>query len=118
MAALIRHRQIVANPPSPSERVLKVDPHQEVEDVVKKLHDVDWVEINFPKFGDGRGFSIARLLRSRYGYAGELRAVGHVVRDHLQPLEAVGFDAFLLKDGEDAEAALAALGDFPIFRPR
>lgn len=117
MAALIRNRQLVANPLSRSERVLKVDPHQEVEEVAKRLQDIDRVEINFPKFGDGRGFSIARLLRSRYGYRGELRAVGHIVRDHLQPLEAVGFDSFLLKDGEDAEAALAAFTAFQLFTP-
>jgi uncharacterized protein (DUF934 family) len=117
MAALIRNRRIVANPPSRSERVLKLDPHQELEEVAQRLQDIDCVEINFPKFGDGRGFSLARLLRERYGYTGELRAVGHIVRDHLQPLAAVGFDAFLLKDGEDADAALAAFSDFPLFTP-
>jgi uncharacterized protein (DUF934 family) len=119
MAALIRHRQIVANPPSPDDGpVLVIEPFHPVEDLAGRIHEVKRIEVNFPKFGDGRGFSIAKLLRDRYGYKGELRAVGHVVRDHLQPLAAVGFDSFLLKDGEDAEAALAAFSDFPIFRPR
>jgi len=118
MATLIRNRQIVANPSSPeNEVVLAVQPQERVEDLAARLSGATRVEVSFPKFGDGRGFSIAKLLRERYGYQGELRAVGHVVRDHLQPMEAVGFDAFVLKDGEDAEAALAAFSDFPIFAP-
>ena len=119
MAQLIRNRQLVANPPSPEDGpVLFIEPFHPVEDVVEKISAAKRIEVNFPKFGDGRGFSIAKLLRERYGYKGELRAVGHVVRDHLRPMEAVGFDAFLLKDGEDAQAALGAFSDFPIFRPR
>ena len=70
------------------------------------------VEVHFPKFGDGRGYSVGRLLRERYGYRGELRAVGQVGRDHLYDLEQCGFDAFELKDGEDAQEALAAFEDF------
>jgi len=61
---------------------------------------------------DGRGFSIARLLRSRYGYRGELRAVGEVTRDHLYYMEKCGFNAFELRAGEDAAEALAAFDDF------
>lgn len=119
MATLIRNRQIVANPSSPErEVILTVQPEDEIAGVAQRLADATRVEVSFPKFGDGRGFSIAKLLRERYGYRGELRAVGHVVRDHLQPMAAVGFDAFLLKDGEDAQAALEAFSDFPIFRPR
>lgn len=119
MAALIRHRQVVANPPSPEPlAVLLIQPSDRVEDLADRIPLAERIDVHFPKFGDGRGFSIAKLLRDRYGYRGELRAVGHVVRDHLQPLAAVGFDSFLLKDGEDAEAALAAFSDFPIFRPR
>ena len=118
MATLIRNRQIVANPPSPEpQAVLTVQPGDDLEALAQRLPQAERVEVHFPKFGDGRGFSIARLLRERYGYRGELRAVGHVVRDHLQPMAAVGFDAFLLKEGEDAEAALAAFSDFPIFAP-
>jgi uncharacterized protein (DUF934 family) len=67
---------------------------------------------NFPKFQDGRGFSTGRLLRERYGYEGELRAVGHITRDHLPFLEACGFDAIELRDGEDPEQALAAFDTF------
>ena len=61
---------------------------------------------------DGRGYSIARLLRERYGWRGELRAIGDVLRDQLFYLTRCGFDAFELRAGQDAQAALTALADF------
>lgn len=70
------------------------------------------VAIDFPAFTDGRGYSIARLLRARYGYKGELRAIGDVQRDQLHYLRQVGFDAFEIAHGRDPDAALASLGDF------
>jgi len=72
------------------------------------------VAIEFPKFSDGRGFSAAQLLRSRYGYRGELRAVGDVARDQLAYLERCGFDAFVLREGEKVEDALAAFGEVSV----
>ena len=70
------------------------------------------VAVDFPKFTDGRGYSIARLLRDRYGYAGELRAIGDVLRDQLFALSECGFDAFALRADRDAAAALASFDDF------
>jgi len=70
------------------------------------------IAIDFPKFTDGRGYSIGRLLRERYGFTGELRAIGDVQRDQLYYLHQVGFDAFLVPDGNDLHSALAALRDF------
>jgi uncharacterized protein (DUF934 family) len=70
------------------------------------------VAIDFPRFADGRGYSIARLLRDRYNYKGELRAVGDIARDQLYYLHQVGFDAFVLRDGKDAQDAVASLRDF------
>jgi len=70
------------------------------------------IAVDFPKFTDGRGLSTARLLRERYGYAGELRAVGDVQRDQLFALEQCGFDAFVLKDGRDPNEAIASFADF------
>jgi uncharacterized protein (DUF934 family) len=69
------------------------------------------IAVNFPKFTDGRGFSAARLLRERYGYQGELRAIGDVLRDQLQELERCGFDAFLLRADQDVQSALHAFAD-------
>ena len=70
------------------------------------------IAVNFPKFGDGRGYSIARLLRERYGYKGELRAIGDVLHDHLHFMEQCGFDAFALREDQDIEDALRAFHDF------
>ncbi len=70
------------------------------------------IAIDFPQFTDGRGYSHGRLLRERYHYAGELRAIGDVARDQLYYLGQCGFDAFLIPDGRDAGAALSAFADF------
>ena len=113
MGTVIKGRRITAaSSPSPEGEVLRVQPTDDPAAVADRLAGVARVEVVFPKFGDGRGFSIARLLRERYGYRGELRAVGHVVRDHLHYMESCGFDAYELKDGEDANEALGGFGDF------
>lgn len=74
------------------------------------------VAVNFPKFADGRGYSIATLLRTRYGYAGELRAIGDVLRDQFFFYTRCGFDVLQPKEGkytdEQLEAALASFKDF------
>jgi uncharacterized protein (DUF934 family) len=113
METLIKERRVVANPPSqPEGEVIRLEPADDPAAIASRLPGAARVEINFPKFGDGRGFSIARLLRERYGYKGELRAVGQVARDHLYYMEQCGFDAFLLREGEDVADALAAFDDF------
>ena len=113
MARLIIGRRVASEtPPSPDEKVVRVEPADDPAKVAGELATASRVEVNFPKFGDGRGFSIARLLRERHGYTGELRAVGQITRDHLFFLESVGFDAFELREGEDAAEALGAFDDF------
>lgn len=80
--------------------------------LVHDLPQLALVAVDFPHATDGRGYSTARLLRERYAYTGELRAVGDVGRDQLFYLARVGFDAFALRDGEDVAGALAAFADF------
>ncbi|MBA4742935.1 MAG: DUF934 domain-containing protein, partial [Azoarcus sp.] len=71
---------------------------------------------NFPKFADGRGDSVATLLRSRYGYTGELRAIGDVLRDQFNYLARCGFDALQPAEGRYSEAQLeAAIASFDDF---
>ncbi|MDH5220714.1 MAG: DUF934 domain-containing protein [Betaproteobacteria bacterium] len=112
MPTLIR-RGAIESPPSPEPgAALRVEPHEDPAAVADRLGSAARVEVHFPKFTDGRGYSIARLLRERFGYRGELRAVGDVPRDQLHYLARCGFDAFLLRDGEDAKGALAALAGF------
>lgn len=72
------------------------------------------VAIPFPHFKDGRGYSLARLLRERFGYRGELRAVGDVLRDQLQAMRRCGFDAFEMKAGKDPHDGLRAFTEFDV----
>jgi len=103
---------MVESAPSPEAKVVRLEPHDDPASIAGRLAKLERVEVNFPKFGDGRGYSIARLLRERYGYKGELRAVGQITRDHLFFMESCGFDAFELREGEDPHEALAAFNDF------
>lgn len=87
---------------------------QTAEDVAGDLDKVALIAIEFPKFRDGRGFSTARLLRDRFAYKGELRAVGNVLREQLFYLSRCGFDAFELAAGKDVNDALSAFDDFHV----
>ena len=112
MATLIRRGRIASPSQPEAGEVLRLEPGDDPAAAAARLRGAARVEVNFPSFTDGRGYSIARLLRERYGYEGELRAVGDVQRDQLFYLSRCGFDAFLLREGEDAEEAIAALQDF------
>jgi uncharacterized protein (DUF934 family) len=72
----------------------------------------DVIAINFAKFTDGRGYSLGRLLRERYGFQKELRAVGDVLQDQLFYLKRSGFNAFAIRADKNIEAALKSLNDF------
>ncbi|MEN9315197.1 MAG: hypothetical protein RIS35_1590 [Pseudomonadota bacterium] len=76
--------------------------------IAPDLRALRLVAVGFPAFTDGRGYSIARLLRERHGWRGELRAVGEVLIDQLHYLARCGFDSFALADGQPVDAALAA----------
>ncbi len=81
------------------------------ETIALPLDQLDLIEIHFPAFADGRGYSFATLLR-RQGYKGELRATGDVFKDVLFFLKRVGFDSFILKQGKDINEAKGGLQDF------
>ncbi|TMH59695.1 MAG: DUF934 domain-containing protein [Betaproteobacteria bacterium] len=70
------------------------------------------IAIDFPQFTDGRGYSIARLLRERHRFEGELRAIGDVLRDQLYYLSQCGFNAFAVRADRNLEDALKGLTDF------
>ncbi len=89
-----------------------LDANEGPEAIAGDLQRFALVAVNFPKFGDGRAYSTARLLRERYGYGGELRAIGDVLHDHLHFMKQCGFDAFVLREDQDAREALAALDTF------
>jgi uncharacterized protein (DUF934 family) len=73
------------------------------------------VALEFPTFRDGRAYSSARLLRERYGFAGELRAVGDVLRDQFLFMHRCGFDALEVADEKAAEAWRKAISEFTVF---
>jgi uncharacterized protein (DUF934 family) len=75
----------------------------------------DLIILSFPRFTDGRAYSQARVLRSRLGFRGELRATGNVLRDQLLFMRRCGIDAFEVSERAVAENWLAALGDLDVF---
>lgn len=87
-------------------------PDDDVAPLLPRLATLPLIAIRFTVFTDGRGYSLARLLRTRHGYAGELRAVGDVLRDQLYFLQRCGFDSFALRADQPPEEALAAFHDY------
>lgn len=85
-----------------------------IEEVVDDLQHFQLIALDFPAFKDGRNYSNARLLRDRYGYRGELRAVGDILRDQLFYLHRCGIDSFQVRSDKDIEDALKGLSDFSV----
>jgi uncharacterized protein (DUF934 family) len=82
--------------------------------IADDLQHFQVIAIDFPKFANGRGYSSAALLRTRYGYKGELRAIGDVLRDQMFYLARVGFDAFAVRPDRSIDDALQALNDYSV----
>jgi uncharacterized protein (DUF934 family) len=77
------------------------------------LDGIGLIAIDFPRFSDGRGNSLANLVRTRLNWRKEVRAVGDVAIDQLFFMGRCGFDAFALREGQDVARAVAAFQDFP-----
>ncbi len=88
------------------------DSHDEPEILADKVNELPVIAVNFPKFSDGRGYSIARLLRERFGYSNELRAIGDVLLDQLQFMKRCGFDSYALRPDKDINTAARCLNFF------
>jgi uncharacterized protein (DUF934 family) len=86
--------------------------HEGPEAIAADLAHFSVVAIDFPKFTDGRGYSSARLLRERYAFQGELRAIGDVLQDQLFYMKRCGIDAYALRKDKDITAALESLAVF------
>ena len=78
---------------------VRLESDEEVEALAYDLPRLAVVALAFPKFGDGRAYSYAKILRERYGYKGEVRAVGDVLREQAGFMVRCGFDAFEPADG-------------------
>ncbi len=80
-------------------------------------HDIDdltVIGIEFDRFTDGKSYATARLLRDRYGYKGELRAIGDVPRERLSYQHQVGLDAFSVRSNQNTNAILSGVVDFNV----
>lgn len=85
---------------------------QEPELIRDDLAKLPVIALDFPAFTDGRAFTSARLLRERFAYTGEIRAIGDVFRDQLWYMSRCGFNAYAIKEGKNIEDALQGLNDF------
>ena len=91
---------------------VRLKPADPVEQIAADLDRVALVALEFPKFNDGRAFSQARILRQRYGYKGEIRATGRVLRDQLLFMHRSGFDSFEVGDDITPEILARSLRTF------
>ena len=82
--------------------------------VAKDIEHFDLIALDFPAFTDGRSYSHARLLRERYNFKGEIRAVGDVLRDQLFFMHRCGINSFQLREGKDLEDALNAFTELSV----
>jgi len=92
-----------------------VDTHEILEDLVNSVSDLNSlpiIAVHVERFADGRIFSLGTLLRTRYGFKNELRAIGDVLRDQLYFLKRSGFTSYLIRADRSATEALASLNDF------
>ena len=89
-----------------------LDSHEDPAELAEDVDHLQLIAVNFPTFKDGRGYSIAYSLRNRYGYTGELRAIGDVLRDQMFYMQRVGFNAFQVRADKDIHDAVKALHDF------
>jgi uncharacterized protein (DUF934 family) len=86
--------------------------HERPEVLKDDVSKLPVIAVDFPKFADGRGYSIAYNLRTRLGYTGELRAIGDVLRDQMFYMQRVGFNAFATRPDRNIHDALKSLTDF------
>lgn len=93
---------------------VKLEPGDSPADIEDALDEIALVAINFPSFGDGRGYSHAKILRDRLGFEGEIRAVGDVLQDQIFYLQRCGFNSYEVRSDRSSEEALDAFDDFTV----
>lgn len=89
--------------------------HEPIESLIEAFPDINalpLIAIFVERFADGRNFTLGNLLRTRYGFKNELRAIGDVLRDQLFFLKRSGYNSYLIRADRSAEEALASLNDF------
>jgi len=109
------NKDALASRVSQGEVGLLIATHEAIEDVITEVKDINafaLVAVYLERFADGRIFTIGNLLRTRYGFKNELRAVGDVLRDQLFFLKRSGFNSYLIRADRSALEALESLKDF------
>ncbi|WP_424192461.1 DUF934 domain-containing protein [Ampullimonas aquatilis] len=89
-------------------------PEEDPAELAEELTKLALIAVDFPASKDGRGYSAARLLRERYGYKGELRAIGDVLHDEIFYMQRCGFNSFVMRADQDINAAATALNTFGV----
>ena len=105
--------QLITSPAADEVRTVQVA--NDADPLAVSLEGIDRVELNFPKFTDGRAFSQALLLRRRRAFKGDIRATGDVLVDQLVQMQRSGFSSAVLKEGRDASAAQRQFDRYPAF---
>ncbi|MGJ0483703.1 MAG: DUF934 domain-containing protein [Methylomicrobium sp.] len=98
----------------PGKLGVRIQASDQVSDLTEDLKHIHLIELDFADFADGRLFSHAWLLRSRYRYQGEIRATGHYLSDQIFYLSRVGINAFQAIKTEQLDTILAKLNDFSV----
>ncbi len=87
---------------------------ERAEDIPDEVNRFPVIAVDFHKFTDGRGYTLAYRLRNQLGFRGELRAMGDILRDQLFYLKRVGFNSFAIRADKDAQDALKGFSDFSV----
>ncbi len=97
-----------------SEHAVWIDGATQTEVLLDDLEHFSMIALDFPAFKDGRSYSHASLLRNRYNYKGDLRAIGDVLRDQLFFLQRCGMSSYEIRKDKDIDDALKSLQDFSV----
>ena len=115
VGVFLNHQKDLKNRISKQEIGIWMETHEEIDSFINEINDINLlplIAVRVKKFADGRIFSIGNLLRLKYKYKNELRAIGDVLRDQLFFLKRSGFNSFHIREDRDAKDALLGLNDF------
>ena len=115
VGVFLYHQKDLKNRISKQEIGIWMETHEEIDSFINEINDINLlplISVRVKKFADGRIFSIGNLLRLKYKYKNELRAIGDVLRDQLFFLKRSGFNSFHIREDRDAKDALLGLNDF------
>jgi len=114
VVSLARWRQGVGKAPAGLEVAVSIPNTENVDEFATELLDRPMLLLEIPKFADGRAYSQARVLRDRYRYTGQIRAVGEAHVDQIHFMRRCGFDAFVLPESQSVDAARRKLDEFSL----